>query len=288
MKAIVSAVTAAACLSLLASAEAPAQPGAARAIEHVAGDLYRAQNNQHYTVFLVTPEGIVVSDPINVEFAAWLEDELGDRFDVPVRYVLYSHHHWDHASGGDVFADTAELVGHESMPSLVERQAAESPQADVEAPDQLFGDRRTITLGGKRVEMIHVGPAHSEDLTVLRFPEERAVFLVDFVSVKRLPFQTLPGYDIDQVVDTIGRVEALDFEIAVGGHGDIGTKQDVADHRVYLEELRAAVQAGIDAGHSLEQIRASVTMDDYSDWGAYEQWLPLNVEGMHRILTAEP
>lgn len=276
---------AAACLALLAPA-VQAQQAPARAIEHVAGDLYRAQNNQHYTVFVVTSEGIVLSDPINAEFAEWLEGELDRRFGVPVRYVLYSHHHWDHASGGEVFADTAEFVGHEAMAGMIPRQAAQTPQADVFPANQLFEDRRSVTLGDKTVEMIHVGPAHSPDMTVLRFPDERAVFLVDFVSVRRLPFQTLPGYDIDEVTRTIRQVEALDFDIAVGGHGDIGTKQDVADHRVYLEELRDAVQAGIDAGRGLEQIQASVTMDAYSDWGAYEQWLPMNIAGMHRILTA--
>lgn len=274
-----------ACAALLAAA-AQAQQAPMRAIEHVAGDFYRAQNNQHYTVFVVTSEGIVLADPIDAGFAAWLEGELDRRFDVPVRYVLYSHHHWDHASGGEVFAETAEFVGHEAMARMIPRQAAQTPQADVFPANQLFEDGRTVTLGDKTVEMIHVGPTHSPDMTVLRFPDARAVFLVDFVSVRRLPFQTLPGYDIDAVTRTIHRVEALDFDIAVGGHGAIGTKQDVADHRVYLEELREAVQAGIDAGRTLEEIQASVTMDAYSDWGAYEQWLPMNVEGMHRILAA--
>jgi len=324
------------CALLAAAAGAALAQDVQRGIEHVAGDLYRAQNNQHFTVFLVTPEGIVVSDPINREFAEWLRGELERRYEVPVRYVLYSHHHWDHASGGEVFADTAEFIGHESMAEAlqlppartplgeaaramdangngrVERaeasgnlqaqfalydadgdgalsgaEIARGPVSDVYPARNLFEDRRTVTLGGKSVEMIHVGPTHSPDMTVLRFPAERAVFLVDFISVKRLPFQTLPGYDIDEMTATIRAVEALDFDIAVGGHGDIGTKQDVADHRIYLEELRDAVAAGIAEGKSLEELQASITMEEYSDWGAYDQWLPLNIEGMHRILTAE-
>jgi glyoxylase-like metal-dependent hydrolase (beta-lactamase superfamily II) len=135
--------------------------------------------------------------------------------------------------------------------------------------------------------MVHIGPTHSDDMTVLRFPDERAVFLVDFISVKRLPFQNLPGYDIDQITQTIRDVEAMDFEIAVGGHGDIGTKQDVADHRRYLEELRDAVADGIEQGRSLEALQAGITMDDYSDWAAYDTWLELNIAGMHRILTSD-
>jgi glyoxylase-like metal-dependent hydrolase (beta-lactamase superfamily II) len=97
-------------------AAAPAQQAAAqRGIVNITGQLYRAQNNNHYTVFLVTPEGIIMSDPINRDFGRWLKGELATRFKVPVRYVLYTHRDWDHASGGVVFADTAEFVGHRNM-----------------------------------------------------------------------------------------------------------------------------------------------------------------------------
>jgi len=95
------------------------QQQATRGIERVAENLYRAQNNGHYTVFLVTSDGIIMSDPINREFATWLKGELRTRFNVPVRYVLYTHHHWDHASGGQVFADTAQFVGHSNMPAAL-------------------------------------------------------------------------------------------------------------------------------------------------------------------------
>src|SRR4030095_4273978 len=98
----------------LASSAAAQQPPT-RAIVNVTGQLDRAQNNNHYTVFLVTPEGIIMSDPINRDFARWLKAELATRFKVPVRYVLYTHRDWDHASGGVVFADTAEFVGHRNM-----------------------------------------------------------------------------------------------------------------------------------------------------------------------------
>ena len=94
---------------------APTQQAPQRGIVNITGQLYRAQNNNHYTVFLVTPEGIIMSDPINRDFSRWLKAEFATRFKVPVRYVLYTHRDWDHASGGVVFADTAEFVGHRNM-----------------------------------------------------------------------------------------------------------------------------------------------------------------------------
>ena len=88
-----------------------AQRQPTRNISHVAGNLYRAQNNNHFTVLLVTAEGIILSDPINRDFAGWLKTEINTRFGIPVRYVLYSHSDADHASGGEVFADSAPPPG---------------------------------------------------------------------------------------------------------------------------------------------------------------------------------
>ena len=82
------------------------------AIEHLNGTIYRAMSNNSGTVFMVTDDGIILADPINPEFAAWLKEEFDRRFGVPVKYVIYSHYHWDHASGGGVFADTAHFVSH--------------------------------------------------------------------------------------------------------------------------------------------------------------------------------
>ena len=108
---------------------AAAQQPPARGIVNITGQLYRAQNNNHYTVFLVTPEGIIMSDPINRDFARWLKGEFASRFKVPARYVLYTHRDWDHASGGVVFADTAEFVGHRNMLTALAPPAGNPPLA---------------------------------------------------------------------------------------------------------------------------------------------------------------
>ena len=93
--------------------EPPGSPG--REIIHLTGDIYRFRDIRHYGMFLHSPEGIIVVDPMNPDTAAWLKDELDRQFDVPVKYVVYSHAHNDHAGGGDVFADTATFVAHENL-----------------------------------------------------------------------------------------------------------------------------------------------------------------------------
>ncbi len=99
-------------------------------ISQITGDLYRFQNGGHYNVFLVTPEGIIMTDPssdFTDDAALWLKDQLAQRFGVPVKYVLYSHHHLDHVSGGEVFADTATFIGHENMLEKFEPPADDEP-----------------------------------------------------------------------------------------------------------------------------------------------------------------
>jgi len=265
---------------------ATAQQAPRRSIENITGDLYRATNNNHHTVFLVTSEGIILTDPIGVDFSNWLKDELAVRFDVPVRYVLYSHYHDDHASGGAAFADTAELVGHENMiPNLAAEEGNEI-FANVRPPDRTYSDELTIELGGKTVEIIHALPSHSDDSSIIYFPEERTVFAVDFVNVRRVPFQDLPGGPVGAWIEANQQLqENVDYDILAGGHGPIGTKSDVDDSTRYMEELLTAVSAGIAAGQSLEELQQSVLMEDYADWGQYEAWRAGNVEGAYRSLT---
>jgi glyoxylase-like metal-dependent hydrolase (beta-lactamase superfamily II) len=96
-------------------------------IGKLTGDVYFARMDDYVSVFMVTPDGIVLVEPIGTEFATWLKAEFSRRFNVPVKYVIYSHSHWDHASGGAVYADTARFIGHENMLKNVAMPAANTP-----------------------------------------------------------------------------------------------------------------------------------------------------------------
>ena len=264
------------------SGGALAQSDPQRSISQIAGDLYRFQNQFHFSVFLVTAEGIIATDPINADAARWLKGELGRRFPGKlVKYLIYSHSHADHIAGGEVFSDTATVVAHEKA-----RARIVSEQVPTAVPQLTFSDRKTVTLGGKTIELIHFGPNHSDNLIVMRFPSERALFAVDIVARKRLPYRDLPDADVDGWIDSLKAVEKLEFDILAPGHGALGSKTDVAEHRVYLESLRDRVRAQMQAGKSVDAIKQAVTMEEYKDWGSYNDWRGFNVEGMYRYLTS--
>ncbi len=90
-------------------------PGRGPQIEQIKDNLYRFGNGAWHGIFLVTSEGIILADPLNPQVAEWLKGELDQRFDVPVKYVIYSHSHFDHIEGGAVFRDTATFIAHEGV-----------------------------------------------------------------------------------------------------------------------------------------------------------------------------
>jgi glyoxylase-like metal-dependent hydrolase (beta-lactamase superfamily II) len=238
---------------------------------------------------------------------------------VPVRYVLYSHHHFDHASGGDVFAETATFIGHENMLEGIRQGMAGLPESErtddangngrierdeaaaalaayfddfdlngdgaatgaeimgaVRAPDLIYADRMTVTLGGRTVELVHASPSHSDDLSVLYFPAERAAFGVDFINVRRLP-GPLDGASLDEWIASIGAMADLDYDIAIPGHGAIGSREDIAAYQRYFEDLQDAVDEGIANGASVADLQQSVRLDAYADWDRYETQLAAHI-----------
>jgi len=244
-----------------------------RAIEQVEGDVYRFQNNFHYAMFVVTDEGIVVTDPIDAEAVAWLKNELTEKFDQPVTHMIFSHYHPDHASGGQGWGDI-EVIAHENFPPHVESGAV-----DTAMPTQTIGDSHSFDFGGKTFEMTYLGEGHSDDLIVTIVRPENVAF------VKRLPWRNFPNTDIDGMIEQIKVVESLDFDILLPGHSVIGTKEDATNTRVYVEKLKKAVQASMDEGKSEADILASDITDDYKDWGGYDQLRDLNIQGMMRWLN---
>ncbi len=261
-------------ISALAAAQAPV-----RAITKITGDLYRFQNNGHYSVFLVTPAGVIATDPIDKDAAGWLKAEIATRFKVPVKYVIYSHGHADHDSGGEVFADTATFVGHEVAKAMMVSDQVPGPP-----PQDTFKDTKTVSLGGASVELTYLGPNHADGMIVMRFPKERTLFAVDIVPIDSLAYRDFPNANINGWISSLRAIEKMDFDTLAPGHGPMATRDHARKHREYLEDLQAQVTAQVKAGKSLAETKTAVDLTKYKAWGGYDTSRELNIEGMYRMM----
>ncbi|HMU55724.1 MAG TPA: MBL fold metallo-hydrolase [Nitrospira sp.] len=243
--------------------------------------VYLFRHQFHQAIFITTPKGVIVTDPISAEAATWLKKEIKRYSDQPVRYVVYSHHHDDHITGGSLFADTALFVSQAGARAKI-RDAAD-PLTPL--PDLTFTDRMSIDLGGRHAELIYVGKNHSDNSLVVLLPEQRLLFAVDFIPVETVAYRTMKSDYPDDWIESLKRVEQLDFDRLVPGHGKIGNKEHVRMFRGYLEDLRAAVQEQLQKGASLEETKKAVQLPKYERWQRYGDWFPENVEGMYRYLT---
>ena len=267
-----------------------ATPGALSAdLQQFGDDTYAFVNSGYISLFIVTDEGVIATDPgsqSGPERAEAYRAAIASVTDQPVRYLIYSHHHPDHATGGEIFADTATFISHQNA---VEKIAAlADPRIPV--PEIAFTDELTLQLGGKTIELYYTGRNHSDNSIVLLYPERRLLFAVDFIPVNTLLFQNLPDAYPEEWVESLRWIEEnLDFDVLVPGHPPLpGTKANVTGVREYLEDLMAAVRAAQDQGladNSPEMIEAVRTELEptYGSWGMFAEWLPLNVEGLLRI-----
>jgi len=260
-------------LTVLSAGAATAQE-VKREITRVTFDTYRFQNKFHVNIFVVTGDGVVVTDPINAEAATWLKAEIAKITDEPITHLIYSHSHGDHASGGTEYGDVPNVIMHENAPDDIDRVKA----------TERFSDQMTFSLGTKTFELTYLGPGHGTDLIAVVVRPDEVAFVVDAVSSKRLFYRDFPGSDVDDWIAQVKRVKRLDFDILVGGHGPVGVKRDVGEGIAYLEELRAEVLKGLKAGNTVDELKRDIKMEKYKDWAAYDQWRELNVQGMARHL----
>lgn len=266
----------AALVVLLAAALATAQEPTVE-VEELAPNVYLYTFDTHRSLFVVTDDGILATDPQSAEAAARYVEEIRKISDAPIRYVVYSHHHADHVSGGAAFPEDVTVVAHEAVVPHVE--------GDIRPPDVTFAETSSIYLGDLEVRLLYPGPSETESNIIVFVPERRVAFMVDAVSVRTVPWRNMSGSDPADWVSALQVLSGLDFDVLAPGHGPTGTKEHVAENIAYLEDLVRAVEERIAEGQSLEQIQGSLELPQYQDWTRYDEHFELNVEGVHRALT---
>ncbi|GAK50902.1 beta-lactamase-like protein [Candidatus Moduliflexus flocculans] len=200
-------------------------------------------------------------------------------FQLPVKFLLITHHHTDHSFGAVAFADTCIVGSTPLAETLTRRKATEwTPEgfaewkrqtpADAEWLDQVevllptirFDDAITICDSRRRVELPHVG-GHTSCSTYAYLPDENIVFTGDLLFADAFPYSGDATCDPERWMNVLKGLLALDVERFVPGHGAICGKETVEKELRFLQQLKTATIETIQRGDDWRQIHAPATFD---------------------------
>ncbi|MGJ5640563.1 MBL fold metallo-hydrolase [Formosa sp. S-31] len=227
-----------------------------------------------YSLFYITDSGVIVIDPISEKHASATLKAIKGLTSLPVTHVFYSHNHWDHIRGAQVFkAQGATIISH------AEAKAQIATNTEVVLPDETWAGTSThYSIGNKTLELFYFGKNHGNGMTVFRFPEHNMVFTVDLVVPDRVLYAYLPDAKPKAWVESLAQIDALAFDTLLMSHvRAVGSRDDLHIMQGYFKALYAAVQAELDKGTNLFDIPYSVKLPQYKHLMNYEVWLPMNV-----------
>ncbi|MEO1205039.1 MAG: MBL fold metallo-hydrolase [Pseudomonadota bacterium] len=264
-----------------------AQDAAAnRSMVEIGPGVYRTQDNRHFGLVVDTDDGVVVFDTFNAGFATWLDQEIATRLNKPVRYVIYSHNHADHTSGGEVFAKHNPLyVSHELARDSHVRMKTIARPADL-----TFETTYTIRLGGREIELRYHGPNDGRGSISLFVPDAKILSVIDWVVIGRLSYKELNRYDVEGTIAALRDLEKMDFDLVSPGHADMGDKAGLIVERRYLEALRDAIIPHIIARSPMDLVVSDVTeqlraVPEFAKLKQFDGWVGDNIKGVHFQLS---
>jgi len=276
--AIAGAALAAACLGGAAHAQQAAPPPFATTKVDGTDNVFVFRYGNHQSMFVVTAAGVIATDPIGYgrpQAVTTYVDEIRKLTNLPIVYVIYSHHHFDHIAGGKPFKDAgARFIAHRrAQERLVRVQDPHTVLAD-----EAIDTQRTITLGGTTLELTYVGLNHSDSSIVMRLPKEGLLFAVDFIPVGSVPGRgMIDSYPLEWE-ESLKKVLTMDWDRLIPGHpgpgGRLGTRQDVRNLLTFLQDASAEVKAAARAGKCWDAVEKELKLPRYESWPGYAAGLP--------------
>src|ERR1043166_1505442 len=181
-------------------------------------NVYIFRNGNHQSMFVVTKDGVIATDPIAYGRPTGGQayvDEIKKVTEKPIKYLIYSHHHYDHIAGGKVFKDAgARIIAHKN----VKAHLAPLGDPNTVLPDESFDGTKTLKLGGTTLELIYLGPNHSDSNIVMRLPKEKIIFVVDTIPVGAFPGLGFVDIFPRETETFIRKVIDMDWERMIPGH----------------------------------------------------------------------
>ena len=275
-----------------ATGQAAGDRNPASALRQIIPGHYVYNSATYNSGIIVTSEGVIVLDALNSEAVARAEREaIGRTIRQPVRILVSSTFH-DNYSKGNVAYQDAFRIGHENyradLVELMQRQKVPAEEQNARLPNETFRDRLTLFLGGKEIQILYVGRAHTRGDSIIFVPQDRIVYLSELFFAEQFLYID-DGFGLDWI-KTLDAVDALGADIFVPAHGPIpadprATRQSLNRFRQMLVDIRDAVQREVARGSTEEQAVASIRWPQYEKLQGYNAEREVAVRRLYRQLT---
>src|SRR3954463_1016087 len=253
-------------------------------IEKVKGDLYMISGEGGNVAVYVTSEGVVLVDDMFDRNHADILAQVKSITEKPLKYVINTHQHDDHAGGDFKMLPIAEVIAHKNARANLEhiRQPyyEDTPGTPIGLPRVTLTDEASVFLGGKEIRAKYFGRGHTSGDAVVYFPELKVVHTGDLFLGRRPPS---PGRDgapprprpagVNIYVDyaqggsfydwtrTLDGALTLDFDTVIPGHGPVSTRDDVVKFRADLETMRNRLAGLVKQGTSKDTFVKTLETD---------------------------
>lgn len=197
----------------------------------------------------------------------------------PLRRIVCSHHHADHTLGLAWFPPGSDVIAHKLMRAEMLRAgldlahyqevnpeyAAELRGLEQRLPNTTFEGSMTIDLGGRSVELLHFGHAHTRGDVLVHVPDQRLLYTGDVC----FNFVTPATFDanIGNWIRVAKRILTMRVRTIVPGHGPVCDKRALREMVGYFERVRRETRKRFRAGMTARRAAADIRL------GAYENWL---------------
>ncbi len=261
-----------------AASQTPKRPGPLR-IQPVRDNLHMISGEGGNIAVAVTTAGVVLVDDMFDRNHDDILMQLRTLTSQPLRYVLNTHQHDDHAGGDLKMLPLAEVIAHKNVRANLShiRQPyyEDTPGTPIGLPRVTFSDALSVHLGENEVRALYFGRGHTNGDAVVYFPELKVIHTGDLFLARTAPLPAGRPRGVNIYVDyaqggsfiewsrTLDGVLGLDFDMVIPGHGPIATRADVVAFKVDLEAMRARVTSLIKSGGS----RAAVVDMMEKDYG---------------------